>query len=316
MQRLSLVLCVFALAAGCRKKGPETEFKLDNGLRVELAPSADGDEVALVVVFDVGADHDPAGRSGMAHLIERLFATMGREGKPNRTVQTRTGADFTYYGLAVPTARLNEELDDTVLRMSTLAPTEADLARERQRLLEQVATMQEKDPLMAAMNKASESLRPSAGGGIRGGVAAEIQAMTFAEIEAFRRAHYGAATARLVIAGRFDLAEVSKRVRSAFSAVPAGKAPQARSPAGSRVTGTPGDGRPAERGRARRPRARPEGSGLPGVRRAGDAPGDERRAHLEGQLRSARTPGHPPGDQPHSSGPAARGVCTRRCAPT
>ncbi len=231
MRRLSLVLCVFALAAGCRKKGPETEFKLDNGLRVELAPSPDGDEVALVVVFDVGADHDPAGRSGMAHLIERLFATMGREGKPNRTVQTRTGPDFTYYGLAVPTARLNEELDDTALRMSTLAPTEGDLARERQRLLEQVATMQEKDPLMAAMNKASESLRPSAGGGIRGGVAAEIQAMTFAEIEAFRRAHYGAATARLVIAGRFDLAEVSKRVRSAFSAVPAGKAPQARPPA-------------------------------------------------------------------------------------
>ena len=238
MRRLSLVLCVFALVAGCRKKGPETEFKLDDGLRVELAPSPDGDEVALVVVFDVGADHDPAGRSGMAHLIERLFATMGREGKPNRTVQTRTGPDFTDYGLAVPTARLNDELDDTALRMSTLAPTEGDLARERQRLLEQVATMQEKDPLMAAMNKASESLRPSAGGGIRGGVAAEIQAMTFAEIEAFRRAHYGAATARLVIAGRFDLAEISKRVRSAFSAVPAGKSPQARPPAGSRVTGT------------------------------------------------------------------------------
>ena len=93
--------------------------------------------------------------------------------------------------MAVPTARLNEELDDTVLRMSTLAPTEADLARERQRLLEQVATMQEKDPLMAAMNKASESLRPSAGGGIRGGVAAEIQAMTFAE-----RSRRSSATAR------------------------------------------------------------------------------------------------------------------------
>jgi len=229
---------MFALVAGCRKKAPETAFKLDNGLRVELAPSADADQVALVLLYDVGADHDPAGRSGMAHLVERLFATMGREGKPDRTVQTRTGADYTYYGLSVPPERLNDEIDDTVLRMSTLAPTDADLTRERQRVLDQIATMQEKDPLMAATNKASESLRPSAGGGLRGGVAAEIQAMTFAEVDAFRRTYYGAATARLVIAGRFDLAEVSKRVRAAFSTVPAGKVPQPRPPAGARVTGT------------------------------------------------------------------------------
>ena len=238
IRRVSVVLCMFALFAGCRKKAPETAFKLDNGLRVELAPSADADQVALVLLYDVGADHDPAGRSGMAHLVERLFATMGREGKPDWTVQTRTGADYTYYGMSVPPERLNDEIDDTVLRMSTLAPTEADLTRERQRVLDQVATMQEKDPLMAATNKASESLRPSAGGGLRGGVAAEIQAMTFAEVDAFRRAYYGAATARLVIAGRFDLAEVSKRVRAAFSTVPAGKVPQPRPPAGSRVTGT------------------------------------------------------------------------------
>jgi zinc protease len=241
-RRVSLVVCGFALAlglvAGCRKKAAETRFKLDNGLRVELAPMTEGDQVALVVLFDVGADHDPPGRSGMAHLVERLFATAGREGKPDRTVQTRTGADFTFYGLSVAPPRLDDEIDDTVMRLSTLAPTEADLARERPRLLEQVAQMQERDAMMAATTKASEAVRPSAGNGVRGGIASEIQAMTLPEIEAFRRAHYGAATARLVIAGRFDLDEVSKRVRAAFSSVPAGKPPQARPPAGSRVTGT------------------------------------------------------------------------------
>ena len=59
IQRLSVVLCVFALVAGCRKKGPETVFKLDNGLRVELAPSPDGDQVALVVL-----------RGGDIHTLE------------------------------------------------------------------------------------------------------------------------------------------------------------------------------------------------------------------------------------------------------
>jgi zinc protease len=232
-----LVLCVVGLVAGCRKKGAETEFKLDNGLRVQLAPSSD-EQGALVLLFDVGADHDPAGRSGMAHLVERLFATMGREGKPDRGVQTRTEADYTFYGLSVSPRRLNDEIDDAALRMSTLAPTEADLARERPRVLETVANMQERDPVMAATNKASEALRPSAGGGVRGGIAVEIQAITLPEIEAFRRASYGAANARLVITGRFDAAEVAKHVRTAFANVPAGKPPQPRPAAGARVTGT------------------------------------------------------------------------------
>jgi zinc protease len=232
-----LVLCVVGLVAGCRKKSAETEFKLDNGLRVQLAPSSD-EQGALVLLFDVGADHDPAGRSGMAHLVERLFATMGREGKPDRGVQTRTEADYTFYGLSVSPQRLNDEIDDAALRMSTLAPTEADLARERPRVLETVANMQERDPVMAATNKASEALRPSAGGGVRGGIAVEIQAITLPEIEAFRRASYGAANARLVITGRFDAAEVAKHVRTAFANVPAGKPPQPRPAAGARVTGT------------------------------------------------------------------------------
>jgi len=91
-------LCAL-LAAGC-KKG-ETQFRLDNGLRVQLVPSS-GDKAALAILFDVGADHDPPDRSGMAQLVNRLFATMDREGKPNRTVQTRTGGSYTFYGLAVP----------------------------------------------------------------------------------------------------------------------------------------------------------------------------------------------------------------------
>jgi predicted Zn-dependent peptidase len=104
--------------------------------------------------------------------------------------------------------------------------------------VQEIETTQDRDAMMSAMNKASESLRPSAGGGIRGGVASEIQAMTLPEVDAFRRAHYTAANARLVIAGRFDVAETAKRIRTAFANVPGGKPPTARAAAGSRVTGT------------------------------------------------------------------------------
>src|SRR5262245_11545080 len=117
LRRVS-VLCLFALcvAAGCRKKPTEAHFRLDNGLRVDLFATSSGDKAGLAVRFDIGADHDPAGRSGMAHLVEHLFATSGGPEKPARPIDkasarygqgfhTRTGADYTLYGVEVSAER-------------------------------------------------------------------------------------------------------------------------------------------------------------------------------------------------------------------
>jgi hypothetical protein len=235
---------------GCKKKPPEhAAFRLDNGLRVDLFATKTGDNAALALLFDVGADHDPPGQSGMAHLVERLFATCGVSDKPARTREqldqrygqgflSATGADFTLYAVEVPGGRITEEIDEAGLRMSRLSVTENDLTRERTRLLKEVAAMQERDAVTAAMNRAAESLRPSRGGGMRGGVAAEIAKLKLSEVEAFRQEHYGGATARLLITGHFDVDEISKRIRAAFSPALAGKPPAARPPAGARVTGT------------------------------------------------------------------------------
>src|SRR5262245_30057359 len=84
----ALALVAFALlAGGCRKKSPtEAHFRLDTGLRVDLYATSRGEKAALALLFDVGADHDPPGRSGMAHLVEHLLVTSGRAGKPGRTI--------------------------------------------------------------------------------------------------------------------------------------------------------------------------------------------------------------------------------------
>jgi zinc protease len=231
-----VAVSALTLAVGCRKSALTTAaFRLDNGLRVELVATPTGDKTALVVLFDVGADHDPKGRSGMAHLVEHLLSTSGRNDPPPRT---RTGADYTSYAVEVPPGRLPEEIDDAAQRLAGLTLTEVDLARERPRVLAEIAALQERDAVAAAMTGAAEALHPSRDGGRRGGVAAEIEATTLAEIDAFRRAHYGAPTARLVVAGRFDVEEISKRIRASFAKLPAAKPPQPRPPAGSRVTGT------------------------------------------------------------------------------
>jgi zinc protease len=241
----SIALC----GTGCRRKANETRFRLDNGLRVDLIATSRGETAAVALLFDVGADHDPPGKSGMAHLVEHLLSTAGRGGKPAQTVEqlgtqdgrdwhAATGADYTLHAVVVPAGRILDEIDDAALRLSRLEPTEADLARERTRLLNEIAAMQEREPVPAAMQRAAEALRPSRGGGARGGVAKEIGDLTLDQVEAFRRAHYGAATARLIVAGHFDPDAVSARIKASFAKLPAGKPPEPRPPAPSRVTGT------------------------------------------------------------------------------
>ena len=221
LRNVAIAFCLLALSAwGCQKK--PASFRLDNGLRVDLLPASRGDRAALVVLFDVGADHDPPGRSGMAHVIEHLLATTSRPGRTLApTVATRSGDDYTMYASEVVGGRIMEEIDDVALRLSDGPPvTDTDLTRVRKQVLDEIAN------------------------GKRGGGVDEIAAMTTAEVDAFRRAHYGAATARLIVTGRFDVADAENHVRTAFGALPAGKPPQARAPAGSRVTGTEtiGDG--------------------------------------------------------------------------
>jgi zinc protease len=246
---VSLAVWVFAVfAGGCRKKVTEAHFRLEDGLRVDLISTPRGEKAALAILFEIGADHDPPGRSGMARLVEHLFSTAGPVGKPATTIEelagrygqdfhAQTGADYTLYAIEAPAGRLMAEIDDAALRMSRLAVVESDLTREKKRLLAEVASA-EKDAASAAMNCAAEAVRPSRGGGLRGGITSQIEAVTLDEVEAFRLAHYGGLTARLIVAGHFDLDEATKRIRRAFADVPGGKPPPARAPSGSSVTGT------------------------------------------------------------------------------
>src|SRR5262249_57946256 len=52
-----------------------TRFRLENGLTVLLRPVRGSGDVALVVLYSVGGDHDPRGKSGLAHLIEHVSVT-------------------------------------------------------------------------------------------------------------------------------------------------------------------------------------------------------------------------------------------------
>ena len=235
---LASALCVLALSAGgCQNK--PASFKLDNGLRVDLLPVAHGTKAAVVVLFDVGGDHDPAGRSGMAHVVEHLLSASTRPGRTlATTVATRSGDDYTMYASEMLAGRIIEELDDVAGRLWGPPAAEGDVDRARKQVVDEIGKTHGADAAATAMARAAEALRPSPRGGTRGGVAAEVEAMTAAEIDAFRRASFAAGTARLIVTGRFKVADAEKHIRASFGALPAGKAPDARPPVGARVTGT------------------------------------------------------------------------------
>jgi predicted Zn-dependent peptidase len=214
----------------------ERSFKLQNGLLVDLVAGPCSDAAALVVLVHSGIDHDPPDRSGMAHLVERVLATSGAPGRAERVVET--GGDHTLYSVVAAGDRLLDELDEVAAWMSRAAPTEADLERERAHVLEELAKLAGADPASTAKSYAEEAVRPTRGNGKRHGIAAEVKAITHAELVAFWKAHFQPGNARITVAGRFDAEKVRARIEAAFAPLPAGTPPAPRDAADATVKGT------------------------------------------------------------------------------
>src|SRR5512143_2328011 len=78
--RLALV-CAVAALAGCASsltpnkfvKFPESHYRLTNGLTVVVLPDPSTPLVEVDVRYDVGSRDDPAGKEGLAHLVEHLM---------------------------------------------------------------------------------------------------------------------------------------------------------------------------------------------------------------------------------------------------
>ena len=145
-----LLACTQALAltlAGCGAPPPadgQRGYGLDNGLRVILRPPAAAPRTARVVLYPVGADRDPVGRSGLAHFVERVYVTGGAGGAQGRTAEdlaarypdgwnAQTGDDYTVAAAVFPPGRLGREVA-AAARMGDLRPSRRDLERKRGRL--------------------------------------------------------------------------------------------------------------------------------------------------------------------------------------
>lgn len=220
---MALLLCLLVQAEPLR---------LENGLTVILRPLPGATQAAVVVLFNVGGDHDPEGRSGLAHLLEHVYVTAAAGPTPARRAEDlfrggevhngQTGAGYTVMMSLVPKEKLAGELRDAAARLGDLRISDADLERERPRLLEETANMYGRIPALAAHNLAGERIRPAPRGGRAGGRRDHVARLTAGALRQRWRTLYKPRNALLSVAGDFDPAKLTPRIERLFGALPSG----------------------------------------------------------------------------------------------
>ena len=221
-------------------------FVLENGLTVILRPIKGTESIALVVLYAIGSDHDPAGKSGLAHLLEHVYATAAAGPNPRvanstaeprvekRNANAQTGDRYTVISAVLSKNDQEAELKDAAARMGDLRLNANDLARERPRLLTEVDNMFGDIPMLAALNHARELVRPTYGGGRRGGLPAHVNGFTVEELQAYWSRSYKPRNAIVALSGAIDPTVTRERVTAHFGKLPPGEkvpAPRERGPA-------------------------------------------------------------------------------------
>jgi len=210
------------------------QFRLDNGLMVRVRPIQGAGNVALLVLYKVGGDHDPRGRSGLAHLVEHLYVTAAAGADPARTAlaffqrygagcNAQTGDRYTVLATVFPKEHLEKELTEAAARMGDLRITAADLDREKPRLLDEVSNMFGRFPTLGAVNIARELIRPTPQGGRKGGLPEHVKAITLDDVRAHWKRYYKPKNAILVLAGAVDEAAARPAVTAHFAKLAPGE---------------------------------------------------------------------------------------------
>jgi zinc protease len=231
----TIVLPAVAAAEPARLSAPTinfTERKLANGLRVIAIRDTSTPDVTTSMWYEVGAKHDPDGRSGFAHLFEHVLSRKTVNMPYNAinkmvddiggTRNASTSWDRTNYYETVPAQYLERMLWTHAERMARpvidkeVFETERNVVKEelRQRVL--APPYGRLFAFMVAENvyNVLPHRRPTIGS------IADLDSATLEDARAFHEAYYGPDTATLIVSGNFQPAELNRLVDRYFAPIP------------------------------------------------------------------------------------------------
>ena len=225
----SMLLIAGATSAAAALPAVETST-LKNGLRVVLAPDPDARAADVALWFDTGSRVEPAGRSGVTHLFERLLfrAADSQAGDYRRRIQaeggtanTYTTPDFTSIYATVPEPAIDVALQLDAERLAGLRITAADLEAERSFVVRERRVFLETNPLGRAIERLYALAFPGHGYGRPViGTEEDLGRITLADAQAYARDRYAPGNAVLTVVGRFDPRTTLAAIRNRFESLP------------------------------------------------------------------------------------------------
>jgi zinc protease len=209
------------------------EYRLENGLKVLIIEEHKAPVATFQVWYRTGSRDEPAGKSGLSHLLEHMMFKGTPKYGPSvfsKTVQKNGGTDnayttkdYTVYFELFSSDRIALSIDLEADRMRNLLLDSKEVLSERQVVMEERRLRYEDDPqgslfeeVAATAFKVHPYQRPVIGW------MSDIGSIERTDLYDYYRANYMPDNAVIIIAGDVDADGILSTVRSAFGHIPPG----------------------------------------------------------------------------------------------
>jgi zinc protease len=209
------------------------EYALKNGLKVLIIEEHKAPVATFQIWYRVGAKDEPAGRSGLSHLLEHMMFKGTQQYGPSvlsKIVQKNGGTDnayttkdYTVYFELLSSDRIALALELEADRMQNLILDPKETISERNVVMEERRLRYEDDPqnalfeeVMAAAFKVHPYRRPVIGW------MSDLKNIDREALYNYYKNFYAPGNAVIVVAGDVDAEGMMKQIRDAFDAIPHG----------------------------------------------------------------------------------------------
>src|SRR5271157_459926 len=239
-QVLLLVFVLGVVQSGAQQsKVPRLDFsdqRLDNGLRVLIAPDHSAPVFAIAITYNVGSRNEHPGRTGFAHLFEHMmFQGSENVGKGEHFIlidinggdmNGTTNEDRTNYFESLPANQLDLGLFLEADRMKSLAVTQANLDNQRNAVQEERRLRVDNQPYGKTSEVVGETAYDNFGYKHPTiGSMDDLNAASLDDVKSFFKIYYAPNNAALAMVGDFKTGEALAKIKQYFEDIPAQPAP-------------------------------------------------------------------------------------------
>jgi len=231
MTRLLAVLATMMSAVAAQAEDVTT-YRLDNGMEVVVIEDNRAPVVVQMLWYKVGSADEPAGKSGVAHVLEHLLfkaTDVLESGEFSAIVAANGGSDnaftsydYTAYFQRVASDRLELMMQMESNRMNNLRLTQEDVVTERQVVLEERNQRTENSPDALAREQFRVALFQNSRYGVPViGWKQEVEQIDLEDTLDFYDLYYSPNNAILVVAGDVQPDDVLALAEKYYGVIPA-----------------------------------------------------------------------------------------------